>query len=106
MVWCNKMKFFIMGSIQACKVMRTRTQRGSLRGSQASTDLGGPPLSLYPCRQEGKHKGPWVTQLLWWQIQQSCCHSCRAMNSGGKLKSFGRDEGFTKQQIKSSTFRG
>lgn len=78
--------------------MCTRTQRGSRRGSQAPTDLGGPPLSLYPCRQEGKHKGPWVTQLLWWQIQQSCCHSYRAMNSGVKLKSFGRDEGFTKQQ--------
>lgn len=87
-----------MGSMQACKLMSTRTQGGSRRGSQAPTDLGGLPLSLYPCRQEGKHKEPWVSQLLWWQIQQSCCHSCGAMNSGVKLKSFGRDEGFTKQR--------
>lgn len=34
----------------------------SLNNIQAKADMGGPHLSLYPCRQEGKHKAPWETQ--------------------------------------------
>lgn len=37
--------------------------------------MGGPCLSLYPCRQEGKHKVPWETQPSLMAKHKRCCQS-------------------------------